>query len=315
MHAPSATYYVGVDVAKDTLAIRRNPAAKIVVIPNTSDAVRLWLTSLSAGAHLICEATGRHHRLLQSECAVRGVPYTCLNPARARAFALSLGCIEKSDPIDAGVLERFGRERQPPATVPPSPALRELSDLLMARRTVVEQVTAFTLRLPLLSTQARRALQKVIIGLRAQRLSLDLALEAWLESPQGACWCDKVYTLCLAPGVGVLSALSLIAHLPELGTLNRGQAAKLAGLAPILRDSGTMKGLRTIKGGRREARRVLYQCAMVAARWHLPTKQHYQQLLQRGKCASVAIIAIARKLLIYLNSLLRPASAATPLEP
>jgi transposase len=309
MNAMSATY-VGVDVAKDSVAVRSVNAAKIVTVPNTSQALEVWLDGLPAGTQLICEATGRHHRLMQALCATRRLALTCANPARVRDFAKSLGRLEKTDAIDAEVLLRYGQERRPPATPVPSPALRCLGDLLMARQAVTGQITAFRLRNDLLSAPARRALNGVIRALRSHRLSLERELESWLDSAAGEPWRDQVQTLCLAPGVGVLSALSLIAYLPELGTLNRRQIAKLAGLAPLPWDSGKMRGLRIIQGGRAPARRVLYQCAMVAARWHEPTRLHYQQLRSRGKSASVAYVAVARKLLTYLNSLLRPAHVA-----
>jgi transposase len=310
MNALSATHHVGVDVAKDTLTVRSAPAAKAHTVPNTSQALDAWLAGLPATAHLICEATGRHHRLLQQRCARRGLALTCLNPARARDFAKSLGKLEKTDPIDALVLLRYGQERQPAPTPAPSAALQRLADLLMARHAVTAQITAFGLRNDLLSPQARRQLDRVIRALRSHRLSLEGDLQAWLDSDQAEPWRDRIQTLCLAPGVGVLSALSLIACLPELGSLNRRQIAKLAGLAPLPWDSGKLKGLRIIQGGRAPARRVLYQCAMVAARWHEPTRSHYQQLRARGKTATVAHVAIARKLLTFLNSLLRPAHAA-----
>lgn len=310
MHAPSANTYVGVDVAQDSLAVRRPCAAKVVTVPNTSAGLRAWLAGLPANAHLVCEATGRHHRLLQAECARKKVPLTCLNPARARDYARSLGRLEKTDAIDAELLRRFGEERRPAPSPPPDEALRRLGDLLMVRQAVVGQITAFGLRRSLLSAQARLVLERTLRALRAQREALERELEAWLEAEEAERWRDKVHTLCLATGVGVLSALSLIAHLPELGTLNRREIAKLCGLAPLPCDSGTLKGLRRIQGGRAPARRVLYQCAVVASRYHEPTRQHYRQLRSRGKSAPCAYVAVARKLLIYLNSLLREATAA-----
>lgn len=310
MPAPSAITHIGVDVAQDTLAVRRASAAKVVTIPNTSAGVRSWLAGLPANSHLVCEATGRHHRLLQTECARKKVPLTCLNPARARDYARSLGFLEKTDSLDAEVLRRYGEERRPEPTPPPSEALRRLGDLLMVRRAVVEQITAFGLRRSLLSPQARRVLDRTLRALRSQREAVERDLEAWLESEDAAAWRDKIHTLCLAPGVACLRALSLIAHLPELGTLNRRQIAKLAGLAPLPWDSGTLKGSRRIQGGRAPARRVLYQCALVAARFHEPTRDHYRHLRSRGKSATSAHVAIARKLLTYLNSMLRKAGAA-----
>lgn len=310
MTAPSANTYVGVDVAQDTLAVRRFPAAKVVAVPNTSAGVRAWLAGLPADAHLVCEATGRHHRLLQAECARKKVPLTCLNPARARDYARSLGRLEKTDPIDAEILRRFGEERRPDPTPPPAEALRRLGDLLMVRTAVVEQITAFGLRRSLLSPRALRVLERTLRALKTQREAVERDLDEWLESEAAEPWRDKVNTLCLVTGVGVVSALSLVAHLPELGTCNRRQIAKLAGLAPLPDDSGKHRGLRRIQGGRAPARRVLYQCALVAARWHEPTREHYRQLRKRGKGATCAHVAVARKLLTYLNSLLREAGAA-----
>lgn len=305
-----ATHYVGVDVAQDSLVVCRCPAAKVVTVPNTSSALRAWLAGLPAGTQLICEATGRHHRLLQQCCAAVAVPLSCVNPARLRDFARSLGQLEKTDPLDAALARRFGAERRPAPTPPPAPELRALADLLMARTAVVEQITAFRLRCALLDPVARRELQRVIAALRRSRLALDQRLLAWLDSPAAGPWRDKVYTLCLVPGVGVLSALACLGYLPELGTLNRRQIAKLAGLAPLAWDSATLHGVRRIQGGRAPVRRVLYLCALVAARWDETARAHYRQLRARGKPATLAYIALARKLLIFLNALLRPAHAA-----
>jgi transposase len=313
--SPATLTYVGVDVAKDTLAVCCFLAAKVVTVPNSSAALRAWLAGLPAGAHLICEATGRYHRLLQAECALKTVPLTCLNPARARDYARSLGRLEKTDAIDAEVLLRFGQERRPAPTAPPDEGLRQLCDLLMVRRALVAQITETGLRESLVCAQARRVLRRTQRTLRTQCVALERELEGWLASEAAAPWREKVHTLCLVTGVGVLSALSLIAYLPELGTLNRRQIAKLAGLAPLSWESGTLSGARRIQGGREPARRVLFQCAKVAARWHEPSRVHYLQLRARGKSVVGAQIAVARKLLIYLNSLLRETTAADRPQP
>src|ERR1700755_1024455 len=129
---PMTAIHVGVDVAKDSLAVRSALAAKVVVVPNTAQGIRAWLAGLPAGAHLICEASGRHHRLLQRLCAQHQIALSCVNPARARDYARSLGRLEKTDPIDAEVLWRFGQERQPAPTTPPAEPLDLLCDLLIA---------------------------------------------------------------------------------------------------------------------------------------------------------------------------------------
>ena len=306
-----ATSHVGVDVAQDSLVVCGPAAATVSIVPNTPVALRAWLAGLPANTHLVCEATGRHHYALQAASAACGVPLTCLNPAHARHYARSLGKLEKTDPVDATILRRFGQERSPAATPVPTCAQRELQDLLMVRSALVEQIAAERMRSALLTRPASREILATVRVLRTRLDSVERGLEAWLASPRAEPWRDKVHTLCLAVGVSVRSALALIGSIPELGTCNRRQIAKLAGLAPLPWDSGQHAGARRIQGGRGPARKVLYQCAVVAARWHEPTRQHYQQLRARGKPAKVAYVATARKLLIYLNSLLRAATAPT----
>lgn len=303
-----ATVHVGVDVSKDTLVVCGPEAAIIKTVPNAPAALCAWLAGLPAGAHLICEATGRYYHALQAACSEGEVPLTCLNPARARHYARCVGKLEKTDPIDAALLRQYGEERRPLPTPAPTPAQRTLQDLLMVRCALVEQISAERMRSALLCVEASREMNATIRVLQSRLQAVERRLELWLESPGAEAWSDKVYTLCLAVGVSVRSALLLVGSIPELGTCNRRQIAKLAGLAPLPWDSGQIKGVRRIQGGRSPARQTLYQCAVVAARWHPPTREHYQQLRARGKPAKVAYVAVARKLLIYLNSLLRPAS-------
>jgi transposase len=302
-----ATAHVGVDVSQDSLVVCGPVAATIVTVPNTSATLHPWLASLPAGVHLICEATGRHHYALQAACAARGIPLTCLNPAHARHYARSLGKLEKTDPVDAALLRQFGQERRPLATRSRTAAERELQDLLMVRAALVGQISADQMRSALLTPMAARQLRATVRVLDTRLVAVERQLESWLESPGAEPWRDQVQTLCLAVGVSIRSALTLLSCIPELGTCNRRQIAKLAGLAPLSWDSGLAAGPRRIQGGRAPARKALYQCAVVAARWHEPTRQHYRQLRARGKPAKLAYVAVARKLLIYLNSLLRPA--------
>ncbi len=303
--SPTATTYVGADVAQDTIAFCGPTAA---TIKNDPAALRAYLGTLPPRAHLVCEATGRHHHALHQACAASGRALTVLNPAHARNYARSLGKLEKTDALDAAILRRFGGERQPAATPPPSLAQQALRDLLMVRAAVVEDIANHRRRDRLLLPLAQRELRALIRTLQARQRALDVQLAAWLETAP-ADWQDRVQTLCLVVGVGVLSALQLLAYLPELGSCNRGQIAKLAGLAPLPWDSGTGHGVRCIQQGRAPARRVLYQCAVVAARWNDTLRPHYQQLRARGLPAKPAYVAVARKLLIYLNALLRTTDA------
>jgi transposase len=300
--SPTTSLYVGADVAQDTIAFCGPTAA---TVNNTPAALRTYLETLPPAAHLVCEATGRHHYALHQVCAESNRPLTVLNPAHARAYARSLGKLEKTDALDAAILRRFGQERRPAATLPPSAAQHTLCDLLMVRTALVEDIADHRRRNRLLVPAAQRELRAIIRTLQTRQRALERQLEAWLDAAPMD-WQDRVQTLCLVVGVGVLSALQLTAYLPELGQCNRGQIAKLAGLAPLPWDSGNLHGVRCIQQGRAPARRVLYQCAVVAARWNETLRPHYQQLRARGLPAKPAYVAVARKLLVYLNALLRP---------
>jgi len=303
--SPTTSLYVGADVAQDTIAFCGPTAA---IVNNTPAALCSYLGALPPAVHVVCEATGRHHYALQQACAAALCSLTVLNPAHARAYARSLGKLEKTDALDAAILRRFGQERRPAATPPPDSAQQTLRDLLMVRTALVEDIADHRRRDRLLVPVAQRELRATIRTLQTRQRAIERQLAAWLEAAPTA-WQDRVQTLCLVVGVGVLSALQLTSYLPELGTCNRGQIAKLAGLAPLPWDSGALHGVRCIQQGRAPARRVLYQCAVVAARWNETLRPHYQQLRARGLPAKPAYVAIARKLLVYLNALLRPTDA------
>lgn len=305
MH-PTATHYVGADVAQDTIAFCGFTAAIIENAPVKLDA---YLKALPAGAHVICEATGRHHHLLRDLCAKQAVALSVLNPAHARDFARSFGKLEKTDAVDARLLRRFGQERQPLPTLPPEPGRQALLDLLMVRHVLVSDIADHRRRNRLLSAESAGELRGLVAMLTKRVHALNHRLEAWLESPEANHCREQVYALCLTKGVGVLSAIQLIGYLPELGRCNRRQIAKLAGLAPLPWDSGDYRGTRRIQHGRAPARRVLYQCAVVAARWNETLRPQYQKLRARGMPAKPAYCAIARKLLVFLNASLRPTSA------
>lgn len=303
---PETTTYVGADVAQDTIAFRGRAAA---TIDNTPAALTDYVQALPKGAHLVCEATGRHHHALREVCARAGRPLTVVNPAHARAFARSFGKLEKTDALDAELLRRLGQERRPDPTPPPDPCWPALLDLLLVRSALVEDIGAHARRAHLLAPEARAELQALTRSLRLRLESVERRLADWLDKapPEVS---QKVQTLCLATGVGTITALQVLAHLPELGRCNRRQIAKLAGLAPLPWDSGLLRGKRSIRHGRAPARRVLYQCAVVAARYNETLRPCYRRLRDAGKPAKLAYIAIARRLLIYLNSLLSPAVSA-----
>jgi transposase len=304
---PIQSYYVGADVAKHSIAFCADKSASI---HNSLASLCDYLGALPQNAHVICEATGRYHHALREACARTRRAITCHTPAPARHSARSFGKLHKTDGIDASLLRKFGQERRPAPTPAPDPALRELLDLLMLRSALVEEIGAHRKRDSLVSKLCSGHLRSLVVLLEKRRARIDGQLEVWLGGQPA--WEQKVQTLCLATGVRDLSALQLLAYLPELGSCNRRQIAKLAGVAPLPDDSGSMHGARRIRHGRHQARRVLYLCAVVASHHNPVLSGHYKRMRERNMPAKAAYIAIARKLLVFLNSLLRPANFQQP---
>jgi transposase len=309
----NATVYVGVDVAQSSLQFHGPCARATTQIRNQAEAVLPLLRSLRglyAPLHLICEATGGFERVLTAAAHALQIPCSVVDPWRVRRFAQSVGRLEKTDPIDAEMLCRFGQAVQPRPTQPRDSRLETLRQWVQLRDHYVARLRheqAFLSSLP-------QAAQQRMVRAECRHLEhliekLDGQIHHFLatEAPEVQ---DAVQTLCLVTGVGACSGAALIAHLPELGRCNDKQIAKLAGLAPIPDDSGLRNGPRHIQRGRAPARRVLYLIALVAARYNEHSRAFYQRLRAAGKPPKVALIAVARKLLVFFNSLLKPAHAS-----
>jgi transposase len=299
-----AIHYVGIDIAQLTLVIAGALPAEV---KNESAVLLAWLARLrrnQPSVHLICEATGRHHRALQLAAAETGVPLTIINPRQARDFARSIGRLEKTDRVDAAGLRTMGESLHPAPTAVPPTTLRELQDLLVIRSALVEEQTAWSNRQALLSATARKLCLRRQRSLTRELAAVETAIDELLSTPAAASLAAKVQTLCLVCGVGVRTAVVLIAWLAELGSCNRRQIAKLAGLAPLADDSALRFGERHIAHGRAPVRRALYQAAVVAAQHNEHLRPFYQRLRANGKPAKVAYVAVARKLLVFLNRIL-----------
>jgi transposase len=301
------TIYAGLDIAK--LNLQLHLAGRGQELPNTAAGHRRLLKLLAAqpGAHVVCEASGGYEREVVAALQAAGVPVSVVNPARVRDYARACGQRAKTDPIDAAILSAFGGAFNPKPTLPRSPLEEQLTELVRRRVQIVEtlvaqRLQAQSLTLPFLRRQAQRLVQRLkqeiqeietqLQRLRAQHPGLDQRAQ-------------KLQTI---KGVGALTALGVLAELPELGTLNRGQAAALAGLAPHPRDSGQWRGRRMTGGGRAPVRRALYMAALVAARSNDHLKPFYQRLRLAGKPAKVALTAVMRKLIVYMNHLLKQPS-------
>jgi transposase len=307
-----ATHYVGVDVAQDSLALCGASTAQVV---NQPAALLKWLVELRQThptAHLVCEATGRYHQALQVAAAQAQVPLSVLNPRQARDFARSLGRLEKTDDVDAAVLQRLGQSLQPAPTVLQPVILRQLQDLLVVRQALLADQIAWSNRQELLSAPAARLCQRQLRTLAKEISRTEEQIATLLAQPHATDLQDRLQTLCLVCGIGERTAWTLIAGLPELGQCNRRQIAKLAGLAPLNRDSGRWRGERHIAHGRTPVRLALFLAARVAARHNEHLRPFYQRLRVAGKPFKVAFVAVARKLLVFLNRILADAPPLTP---
>ena len=281
-------------------------AGRIHDLPNTRASHRrlLKLLATQPGVHVVCEATGGYERDVVTALHQADVPVSILNPARVRHFARATGQRAKTDHIDAAVLSAYGQALQPKPTAPRTPQEQQLAELIRRRRQVLE----------ILIGQRQQAQRLTVPALRRQAQSLVRRLERDLEQieeqlqalrTQSDTLDERVRKLEAITGVGAITALGVLAELPELGTLNRRQAAALAGLAPHPRESGQWHGRRSIGGGRAPVRRALYMAALVAAHSNRQLKEFYQRLRAAGKPAKVALTAVMRKLIVRMNHVLK----------
>lgn len=301
-------HYVGVDIGKAVLQVGPHPRHD--QLANTLAAISQWLIALKnqyPRLHIIAEATGSgYQRALIAAAAAHQIALTLANPRQVRDFARGIGRLEKTDPIDSDVLVRFGQTNRPAPTPPPSAPHQALREWIEQRAHEQARLLAEENRLEhLIDALLRTRVQRECARLRRCIQQIDEHLQALLQAD--AELTQRVQTLCLVEGVGQQTAMAVLAYMPELGRLNARQLAKLAGLAPLPDDSGTRHGPRRIAHGRAPLRRALYCAALVAAQHNSTLKTFYKRLRERGKPAKLALIAVARKLLIFLNSLLKPA--------
>lgn len=253
---------------------------------------------------LVClEATGGYERALRKALQQRGVPTSTVNPRQVRDFARAVGQLAKTDKIDAAVIARFAAALGPAPNEPPGENQQRLRSLRARRQQVVQSLTQEKNRLATADAETRESIRRAIKFYEDELQDLDQRIaELTCSDPE---FRRKMDLLVTVPGVGAVTAAGLVADLPELGSMNRGQAAKLVGLAPINRDSGTLRGKRLIGGGRTQVRRSLYMATIVATQHNRLIRNHYQQLLRRGKAKMTALVACMRKLLLILNAMIK----------
>jgi len=297
---------VGIDVSKDHLDVAVHPSGEAFTVERNAaglDQLIVRLRELRPGI-VTLEATGGFETVAAAALAAAGLPLVVVNPAQIRAFARALGQRAKTDPIDAAVIARFAAATNPEVRPLPDEATRLLSDLVARRRQIVEMMAAEGQRERRLNNmRLKKSIARLRKTLEKELAELDDEIN---QSVRGSpAWREKEDLLASVPGIGPVIARTMIAELPELGTLNGKQIAALAGLAPFTRQSGQWRGKSFIGGGRTAVRTALFMGAMVARRHNPVLRAFFERLVAAGKPKMVALIAVARKLLVILNAIIR----------
>ena len=297
--------YVGIDVAKDQVDVAVRPTGKSWIVKYDEagvDSLVVQLNSLKPVA-VITESTGGLELPLVAALAAASLPVAVVNPRQVRDFAKSTGQLAKTDRLDAQVLAHFGEAVRPPMRPLRDADTQKLGSVLTRRRQVMDILVAERNRLGRATDEVRPRIEAHISWLKQELSDLDTDLRQRIHS--SPVWREKDDLLRSVPGVGQQISLTLLAHLPELGELNRKQIAALVGVAPFNRDSGPHRGKRSVWGGRARVRAALYMGALVASRRNPVLKEFYHRLLEAGKPKKVALTACMRKLLTILNSMMR----------
>ena len=308
MPTHTAIVYAGVDVAKATLQVHLQ--GRQTEFQNTPSGLRQLRQALqqTPGVHVVCEATGGYERALVHALHQEQIPVSVTNPAQVRAAAQAGGERAKTDRIDARMLTEFGQRYEPQPTPPLTPAQGQLVALTQWLQQLIQgQAMAKIQAEHHEEPFVRRQHAKLLTHLQSQIQAVETQIEALLK--QAADLKARVDTLDQIKGVGPRTAWIVLAHMPELGRLNRQEVAALAGLAPWTRESGKMKGKSCIGGGRPEVRVALYMACLSAVRANQVLRPLYQRLRAKGKLPKVALTAVMRRLLIFMNQELKPRPA------
>lgn len=296
--------YAGLDIAKATFQL--DLQNRSYDLSNTPGGHTQLIKRLAAipGVQVICEATGGYERSVVAALHAAAIPVSIINPSRVRQFARASGELAKTDPIDAAVLTAFGQAFTPQPTPPRSATEIKLAALVSRRAQLLELHLAERQRADTCTEPVLRKLFTTWLAQMEKQIAKVQALIEELLAGQ-ATLANQVRRLDEIIGVGRITAVTVLATMPELGQLNRRQAAALAGLCPYNRDSGQWAGRRCISGGRAEVRRALYMAALSASRSNHLLKPFYDRLVAAGKPPKVALTAVMRKLIVLINHLLK----------
>jgi len=304
-----AARFVGIDVSKDRLDVHVLPSGEAFAVARNGEGLERLAAALSAlaPALVVLEATGGFELTVAAALAGAGLPLAVVNPRQIRDFARATGRLAKTDALDAEIIARFAERIRPEPRPIAEPEAQALAELVARRRQLIEMIgMESNRRRQARIAKVRRTLDATLKTLEAQLAELDHEIDDMVRGSPAWRAADDLLTS--VPGIGNVTAHTLIADLPELGTLDRRRIAALVGIAPINRDSGSMRGRRTIAGGRTAVRNALFMATLVATRFNPLIKAHYDQLLRRGRPKKVALVACMRRLLGILNAIIRNAA-------
>jgi transposase len=299
-------HFVGIDVAKDRLDVHIRPGGEAFAGGRDGKGLAVLVKRLQALAPALVamEATGGYETVVASAVGAAQLPLAVVNPRQIRDFARATGKLAKTDRIDAATIAHFAEAVRPPARPIADAQAQALGELVARRRQVIEMIVAEGHRRRMASQRrVIRAIERHLALLQAELSELEGDIDGAIRKTPA--WQEDADLLASVPGVGKATLRTLIAELPELGHLNRRKIAALVGVAPINRDSGTLRGRRTIAGGRPAVRTALYMAALVASRANPTIAPYYAKLRAAGKTGKQALVACMRRLVVILNAILR----------
>jgi len=298
--------FVGIDVSKDRLDVHLRPSGEAFAVARDGKGLEDLVARLQGLSCelVVLEATGGFETTVAAALAAAGLPLAVVNPRQIRQFAGAIGRLAKTDALDAEVIARFAEQVRPPARPVPDAAVQALGELVTRRRQLIEMMKAESnRRLQLTQRRLIKGADRLLAVLQKELSELEQDIDDQIRGTPA--WREKEDLLASVPGVGSIIARTLIAELPELGTLGPKPLAALVGLAPVNHDSGKSRGQRHIRFGRASVRSALYMAALTAKRCDPTFKAFAQRLRDKGKPKKVVVIAVARKLLTILNAILR----------
>lgn len=308
---------IGVDVGSEKLDVNDSAARLAALVPNTVAAIQSQVVAQIEDKDktlVVCEGSGGFEHVLVDALHEARIAVCIANPRQVRDFAKGHGYLEKNDRLDARIIRRFGEDVELNLTPPRSPAEKALHALVLRRGQLLQTQSADQNRLAQVTDSfTRTMIEESLAHVKKHLQTLAERIQAVLQ--ELAKTEAKINILQSVPGVGQVTTATLVAELPELGQLNRGEVAKLVGVAPFVNQSGTSDKPRKVRGGRAQVRSVLYMAALVATRHNPMIKRFYQRLLAKGKPKKLALLAAMRKLLTILNDMVRrgePWRAETP---